>query len=129
MFRFGRGWFRLARGSKQAVSRPVLIDKYIEEAWKKAGVKPAQAGVGRGVSPSGISRLAGTNPHVQEARAFLSTRENDKRAKLITYLLDHPDYAKNFATLWTRASDRSRQSGTNGRSPGADGLAAQAVRR
>ena len=45
--------------------------------------------------------LLGRIPNVQEARAFLGTRENDKRGKLITYLLDHPDFAKNFATQWT----------------------------
>ncbi len=29
------------------------------------------------------------------------TREKDKREKLVTYLLDHPDFAKNFATQWS----------------------------
>ena len=28
-------------------------------------------------------------------------REKGKREKLVTYLLDHPDFAKNFATQWS----------------------------
>jgi hypothetical protein len=45
--------------------------------------------------------LLGRIPTIQEARAFLLTRENGKREKLIDYLLAHPDYPKNFATQWT----------------------------
>jgi hypothetical protein len=86
---------------KEAVSRPVLIDKYIEDAWKKAGVKPAQTASDEEFLRRAYLDLLGRIPTVQEARAFLSTRESDKRAKLITYLLDHADYPKNFATLWS----------------------------
>ncbi len=90
-----------ASGRKEALSRPVLIDKYIEEAWKKAGVKPAKIASDEEFLRRAYLDLVGRIPTVQEARAFLSTRENDKRGKLITYLLDHADYAKNFATLWS----------------------------
>ena len=45
--------------------------------------------------------LLGRIPDVQEARAFLQTKETDKREKLVEYLLEHPDYPKNFATQWT----------------------------
>ncbi len=43
---------------------------------------------------------AGSRPY-QEARAFLGTKEPDKRGKLVEYLLKHPDFAKNFATHWS----------------------------
>jgi hypothetical protein len=43
----------------------------------------------------------GRIPNVQEANAFLQTRESGKRDKLVEYLLEHPDYPKNFATQWT----------------------------
>jgi hypothetical protein len=83
------------------VSQVSLIDKAIAEAWDKAGVKPA-----RGASDDEFLRRAyldvlGRIPNVQEARAFLNTRESDKRGKLVEYLLNHPDYAKNMATQWS----------------------------
>ena len=37
----------------------------------------------------------------RKRKAFLGTRETDKRGKLVEYLLEHPDFAKNFATQWT----------------------------
>ena len=45
--------------------------------------------------------LLGRIPDVQEARAFLQTKETDKREKLVDFLLEHADYPKNFATQWT----------------------------
>ena len=45
--------------------------------------------------------LLGPDPHGQEARAFLQTRETDRREKLVDYLLEHEDYPKNFGTQWT----------------------------
>ncbi len=48
-----------------------------------------------------ISILWEEYPTSRSARAFFETRERDKRDKLVTYLLDHPDFAKNFATQWT----------------------------
>jgi hypothetical protein len=88
-------------GRQDAGSRPVQIDRHIEEAWKKANVKPAKIASDEEFLRRAFLDLLGRIPTVQEALAFLSTRETDKRAKLITYLLDHPDYPKNFATLWT----------------------------
>ena len=73
----------------------------IEEAWKKAGVKPAKPAADDEFLRRAYLDLLGRIPNVQEARAFLQTRERDKRDKLVTYLLDHPDFAKNFATQWS----------------------------
>ena len=86
---------------KDAGASPAFIDKVIEEGWKKAGVKPAKAGTDEEFLRRAYLDLLGRIPNVQEARAFLSTRENDKRDKLVEYLLNHPDFAKNFATQWT----------------------------
>ena len=86
---------------KDPGSNPVFIDKLIEEGWKKAGVKPSKPASDDEFLRRVYIDLLGRIPNVQEARSFLSTREGDKRAKLIEYLLDHPDCAKNFATQWT----------------------------
>ena len=61
--------------------------------------------------------MLGRIPTIQEARAFLGTKEPGKRGKLVEYLLNHPDYAKNFATQWTVLLIGRRQPGPRGRSP------------
>ncbi|MFI5461313.1 MAG: DUF1549 domain-containing protein [Isosphaerales bacterium] len=81
--------------------KPAFIDQLTEEAWNKAGVKPAKPAGDDEFLRRAYLDLLGRIPNVQEARAFLSTREIDKRGKLIEYLLEHPDYAKNAATQWT----------------------------
>lgn len=73
----------------------------IEDAWKKAGVKPARIASDEEFLRRAYLDLLGRIPTVQEARAFLNTRESGKREKLIDYLLAHPDFPKNFATQWT----------------------------
>jgi len=86
---------------KESGLKPAFIDQLTEEAWNKAGVKPAKPVGDEEFLRRAYLDLLGRIPNVQEARAFLSTRETDKRGKLIEYLLDHPDYAKNAATQWT----------------------------
>ena len=87
--------------SDRTGSKPALIDQMIEESWKKAGVKPARAAGDDEFLRRAYLDLLGRIPNVQEARAFLQTREKDKRDKLVTYLLEHPDFAKNFAAQWS----------------------------
>jgi len=82
-------------------SWPAFIDQMIEDAWKKAGVKPAKPASDEEFLRRAYLDLLGRIPNVQEGRAFLQTREKGKREKLVTYLLDHPDFAKNFSTQWT----------------------------
>src|SRR5687767_9766362 len=49
--------------------------------------------------------VLGRVPSVQELRDFLTSREPDKRAKLVNMLLEGDayteDYARNWATIWT----------------------------
>jgi len=82
-------------------SKPGFIDQMIEESWKQAGVKAAKPAADDEFLRRAYLDLLGRIPNVQEARAFLQTREKDKRDKLVTYLLEHPDFAKNFATQWS----------------------------
>ena len=57
-----------------------------------------------------------------------TTREKDKREKLIEYLLDHPDFAKNFATQWTVLLIGRGNQGRMVDRAVADELAAEAIR-
>ena len=81
--------------------RLAAIDTLISQAWQTAGIKPARAASDDEFLRRVYLDLLGRIPNVQEAHAFLQTRESDKREKLVEYLLNHPDFAKNFATQWT----------------------------
>ena len=83
------------------MGRACFIDRLLEESWKKAGVKPARPASDEEYLRRAYLDVLGRIPNVQEARAFLQTKESDKREKLVEYLLDHADYPKNFATQWT----------------------------
>ncbi len=88
-----------ARGHAQ--SRAAFIDQLLESAWKKAGVTPTRLATDEEYLRRAYLDLLGRIPGVQEARAFLQTKETDKREKLVDFLLEHPDYPKNFGTQWT----------------------------
>ena len=92
---------RSDRKHTATVAQVSKIDKAIADAWEKAGVKPARPATDDEFLRRAYLDLLGRIPNVQEARAFLNTRESDKRGKLVEYLLNHPDYAKNFATQWS----------------------------
>jgi hypothetical protein len=77
------------------------IDKGIAEGWAAAGVKPARPANDEEFLRRAYLDLLGRIPTVSEARAFLAMKESDKRGKLVEYLLNQPDFAKNFATQWS----------------------------
>src|SRR5262245_40594821 len=81
-------------GSATALAT-VFIDQLIEQAWTNAGVKPAKPATDDEFLRRAYLDLLGRIPNVHEARAFLTTREPDKRGKLVENLLEHPDYANN----------------------------------
>ena len=81
--------------------RAGFIDRLLESTWKKAGVNPAKPVTDEEYLRRAYLDLLGRIPMVQEARAYLQTKETDKREKLVDFLLDHADYPKNFATQWT----------------------------
>jgi hypothetical protein len=82
-------------------SRADFIDRLLANAWKSAGIKSGRAATDEEFLRRAYLDIIGRIPSVQEAQAFLQTREPDRREKLVDYLLEHPDYSKNFATQWT----------------------------
>ena len=84
-----------------AIPQVAAIDKGIAEAWNAAGVKPTKPATDEEFLRRAYLDLLGRIPSMQEARAFLAMKEADKRGKLVEYLLNHPDFAKNFATQWS----------------------------
>lgn len=90
-----------ARNGGSTIPQVAAIDKGIAEAWAAAGVTPSRPATDEEFLRRAYLDVLGRIPTVAEARAFLTTKEADKRGKLVEYLLNHPDYAKNFATQWT----------------------------
>jgi Protein of unknown function (DUF1549)/Protein of unknown function (DUF1553) len=87
--------------SGSTIPQVAAIDEGIVEAWEAAGIKPARPATDEEFLRRAYLDLLGRIPTVPEARAFLGTREADKRGKLVEYLLNHPDFPKNFATQWS----------------------------
>lgn len=77
-----------------------LIDAEIEAGWQRAGVAPADpcddAEFLRRVSLD----LSGRIPSISDARQFLDDPEPDKRALLVSRLLNHAGFAAHFANVW-----------------------------
>ena len=78
-----------------------FIDQMLEADWKQAGAKPAKVASDEEYLRRVYLDVLGRIPSVQEAKAFLHTKEADRREKLVEYLLNHEDYPKNFGTQWT----------------------------
>jgi hypothetical protein len=81
--------------------RLAFIDEMIQEAWDQGSVKPSRPATDEEFLRRAYLDLLGRIPNVEEATAFLRAKDPGKRAKLVEYLLNHADFAKNFANQWT----------------------------
>src|SRR5437879_1843292 len=96
-----------ARASAQEWSAPraevrlAFMNGRIKKAWDEGKVRPSRQASDEEFLRRVYLDTLGRIPTVQEAQAFLGAREQGKRQKLVEYLLNHPDFAKNFATQWT----------------------------
>ena len=87
-----------------------FVDAMIREGWEEANVKPSKRAGDEEFLRRAYLDVLGRIPNVREATAFLNAPEKpkakgkeqdpDKRLKLVEYLLNDPDYSKNFATQW-----------------------------
>jgi hypothetical protein len=77
-----------------------FIDEMIRDAWEQSSVKKSSLATDEEFLRRAYLDVLGRIPNIDEASAFLRSRESGKRAKLVEYLLNQPDYAKNFGTLW-----------------------------
>ena len=91
-------------GSRATVTRLEFIDAMLKASWEENDVKPSRRAGDEEFLRRAYLDMLGRTPNIREAGAFLKVvekgKDGEKRAKLIEYLLEDPDYAKNFATLW-----------------------------
>lgn len=76
------------------------IDTHVQAAWKKENVTPTPKADDATFLRRVHLDLVGTIPTYDEARQFLADPDPQKRAQLITRLLDDPRFAAQQATLW-----------------------------
>src|SRR6056297_2863811 len=79
------------------------IDRIIRENWEAAGLSPSPRASDGEFLRRVYLDLVGRIPSLRETTGFLESSDRNKRAKLISYLLDHPDYARHFGNLWSVA--------------------------
>lgn len=81
------------------------INKLIRQGWEDAGLKPAPVATdGEWIRRVFLDTL-GRVPSVDEVNEYLSSKEADKKEKLVDKLLNSTTYeeelARNFTTIWT----------------------------
>lgn len=87
--------------ARSSLAKPEFLDTMIQESWETAGVKPSRECTDEEYLRRAYLDVLGRIPNIEEASAFLHSKEKGKRAKLVEYLLNHEDFAKNFANQWT----------------------------
>lgn len=93
----------LAAGKSAAAQgnrKSAFVDELAQKAWDEASIKPSPVAPDSEFLRRAYLDLLGRIPNIEEASAFLNSKEAGKRTKLVEYLLDHPDFAKNFANQW-----------------------------
>lgn len=88
-------------GSPSAEDRVARLNDLLKPGWTENGVTPSARATDAEFLRRAFLDLVGRIPTVQEAASFLENKDRGKRAKLIDYLLEHPDYARNFSNVWT----------------------------
>ena len=85
----------------KAVARPDYIDQMLQSSWDEAKVKPSPSATDAEYLRRAYLDLLGRIPTVQEASNFLETKDAGKRAKLVEYLLQSPDYPRNLGNVYS----------------------------
>jgi hypothetical protein len=81
------------------------IDQLIRQGWSDFEVKPSSQATDGEWCRRLYLDLLGRIPTVDETRRFVASRADDKRAKLLKWMLTSdeglPQYARNWSTIWT----------------------------
>lgn len=89
-----------AARTTQTPTRLAFIDEMIRQSWAEAKVQPSKMATDEEFLRRVYLDIVGRIPTVGEVSAFFESKERDRRQKLVEYLLNHPDYPKNFGNVW-----------------------------
>src|SRR5688572_24754856 len=94
-----------ACGQNQTLPQIRRINEEIRRVWDDHKLHPSQAATDGEWCRRVYLDVLGRVPSVQELRDFVTSREADKKAKLVNKLLNDDayteDYARNWTTIWT----------------------------
>ncbi|MEQ9408007.1 MAG: DUF1549 and DUF1553 domain-containing protein [Fuerstiella sp.] len=79
------------------------IDDRFQQSWQAEQVVPAEVADDAEFIRRLYLDLAGRIPAVSELRAFLADPARDKRAQIVSQLLDSPASVRHFTTVWRNA--------------------------
>ncbi|MCA9585507.1 MAG: DUF1549 domain-containing protein [Myxococcales bacterium] len=79
---------------------PATIDAALRAEWRRRDVTPSAPADDATFLRRVTVDLIGTIPTEAEAKAFLESRDPDKRAKWVDRLLASPEYAEHWALYW-----------------------------
>ena len=85
----------------RTIAKPDYIDQMLQSSWDEAKVKPSPPASDAEYLRRAYLDLLGRIPTVQETANFLETKDAGKRAKLVEYLLQSPDYPRNFGNVYS----------------------------
>ena len=87
-------------GPKEAVAVAKMIDEAIAKKLAESKVAPSPIATDEEFLRRVYLDLTGVIPTTDKARAFLESKETDKRAKLIDELLESPNFGRHLADMW-----------------------------
>ncbi len=94
---FGERPLQAASSDEEIIAK---INAFIKQGWSDNGVTPSERAddgeYARRVTLDTVGRI----PSYQRLVQFLNDSSPDKRARLVDELLDDPDYAEQFSTIW-----------------------------
>jgi hypothetical protein len=90
----------LPAGPKDAAALARLIDEQVDKKLAEAQVVPSPAASDEEFVRRAYLDITGVIPTADQAKAFLDSRDPDKRTKLIDELLASTDFGKHLADIW-----------------------------
>ncbi|WP_020469079.1 DUF1549 and DUF1553 domain-containing protein [Zavarzinella formosa] len=91
-----------------------FIDRHVAAQWKQLGIRPSPPTTDGEFIRRVSLDICGTLPTPDEVKDYVADTRPDKRARLIDWLLDRPEYASYFALKWADIlRNRGRGYGTS----------------
>ncbi len=91
----------LVRGAESDLSTAEYIDQQISQAWADNEVEPSEPASEEEWVRRVYLDVLGRIPSLQEVTDWLENDSERRKSELIESLLEHPDYVRNFTTIWT----------------------------
>ena len=94
---FGERSLQAASSDEEIVTK---INAFVRQGWSDNGVTPSERADDGEYARRAMLDIVGHVPAYQRLVQFLNDSSPDKRARLVDELLDDPDYAEQFSTIW-----------------------------